>query len=111
MSVFMKHESKDRIRAIKQKWKNVDISFLADRDFKPLIEMEYAVKCTSKYDKLWLNYYKDGQVKKLVESIISNLSTLKIEKQSWDTAAESEIEQFADECAEYIGQILKEGAK
>lgn len=69
--VPLKNESKDTIRVIKQKWKNVDITFLADnKDFKPLMEMEYAMKYTSKYDKLWLDYYKDGQVKKLVESVL-----------------------------------------
>lgn len=108
----LEHESKDTIRAIKQKWRNVDISFLADyRDFKPLTEMKYAMKCTSKYDKRWLDYYIAGQVRKLVEGILGNLIISEIEKQSRDTATETEIEQFIDECVEYIGLKLKEGAK
>ena len=110
--VPLKHESKDNTRAIKQKWRNVDISFLADyRDFKPLTEMKYAMKCTSKYDKRWLDYYIAGQVRKLVEGILGNLIISEIEKQSRDTATETEIEQFIDECVEYIGLKLKEGAK
>jgi len=36
---------------------------------------------------------------------------LKIEKQGKDSAAESEIEQFINDCVKYIGQMLKEGAK
>jgi hypothetical protein len=108
----LKHESKDTIRAIKQKWRNVDIRFLADcRDFKPLMEMKYAIDNTSKYDKHWLDYYTAGQVKKLVEGILSNLIISEIEKQNMDTAMETEIEQFIDECVEYIGQKLKEGGK
>jgi len=107
--VPLKHESKDNTRAIKQKWRNVDISFLADyRDFKPLTEMKYAVKCTSKYNKCWLDYYTAGQVKKLVEGILSNLIISEIEKQSRDTAMETEIEQFINECEEFIALRLKE---
>jgi hypothetical protein len=110
--VPLKHESRDTIRAIKQKWRNVDISFLVDyRDFKPLTEMKYAMECTSKYDKRWLDYYTAGQVKKLVDGILSNLNISEVEKQSKDSAMETEIEQFIDECVEYIGLKLKEGAK
>ena len=108
----LKHESKDIIKAIKQKWRNVDISFLADcRDFKPLMEIEYAMKYTNKYNKFWLDYYITGQVKKLVEGIFSNLIISEIGEQSKDAATEAEIEQFIDECVEYIGKKLKEGAK
>ncbi len=33
----IKNESKDKIKAIKQKWRNADLSFLADyKEFKPL---------------------------------------------------------------------------
>jgi hypothetical protein len=110
--VALKHESKDTIMTIKQKWRNVDISFLAYyRDFKPLKEMKYAMECTSKYDKRWLDYYTVGQVKKLVDCILSNLNITEVEKQSKDSAMETEIEQFIDECVEYIGLKLKEGAK
>ena len=92
----LKHESKDIIKAIKQKWRNVDISFLADyRDFKPLMEIEYAMKYINKYDKFLLDYYKTGQVKKLVDGIHSNYIISEIEKQSKDTASEAEIEQFS----------------
>ena len=110
--VPLKHESKDTVRAIKQKWRNVDISFLADyRDFKPLTEMKYAMECTSKYDKRWLDYYTAGQVKKLVDGILSNLDITEVDKQSRNSALETEIEQFIDECVEYIDLKLKEGAK
>ena len=48
----LKHESKAAIKAIKQKWRTADIGFLSDnRNFKPLIEMKYAMEYTSKYDK------------------------------------------------------------
>lgn len=108
----LKHESKDIVREIKQKWKNVDISFLADyRVFKPLTEMKYAMECTSKYDKRWLDYYTAGQVKNLVDGILSNLDIMEVDKQSRNSALETEIEQFIDECVEYIDLKLKEGAK
>ena len=104
----IKHESKDTKRAIKQKWRNVDMSFLADyRDFKPLTEMKYAIECTNKYDKCWFDYYTDGQVKKLVGGILSNLNISKVEKQSKDSATEIEVEQFIDECVENIGLIFQ----
>ena len=108
----LKHESKDSIRAIKQKWRNADVSFLVDcRDFKPLTEMKYTLECTDKYDKRWLDYYSAGQVKKLIDTILSNINISEGENLCRDTALETEIEQFIDECLEYIEPKLKEGAE
>jgi hypothetical protein len=105
----LKHENKDTIRAIKQKWRNVDISFLSDnRNFKPLTEMKYAMECTGKYDKQWLDYYTAGQIKKLVGGILSNLDITEAAIQSRDAIMETEIEQFINECEEFIALKLKE---
>ncbi len=59
------------------------------------MEIEYAMKYINKYDKFLLDYYKTGQVKKLVDGIHSNYIISEIEKQSKDTASEAEIEQFS----------------
>lgn len=107
--VPLKHESKDNIRAIKQKWRTVDISFLSDnRNFKPLTEMKYAMEYTSKYDKQCLDYYTAGQIKKLVGGILSNLDIAEAAIQSRDAIMETEIEQFINECEEFIALKLKE---
>jgi len=107
--VPIKHESKDNIRAIKQKWRTVDISFLSDnRNFKPLTEMKYAMEYTCKYDKKWLDYYTTGQIKKLVGGILSNLDIAGAAIQSRDAIMETEIEQFINKCEEFIALKLKE---
>jgi hypothetical protein len=110
----IKYESKDTIRATKQRWRTVDIGFLSgNRNFKPLTEMKHAMEYTGKYDKQWFDYYTEGQVKKMVQGILSNLVVPEVENQNNDTANDiamgREIEQFIDESAEYIGLKLKEG--
>lgn len=108
--VPLKHESKDNIRAIKQKWRAVDNCFFAAySDFKPLTEMKYAMERTSKYEKRWLDYYTAGQVKKLIGGILNSLDIAEI--QSRDATIETEIGQFVDECVEFITLKLKEGIK
>jgi hypothetical protein len=105
----LKHESKAAIKAIKQKWRTADIGFLSDnRNFKPLIEMKYAMDYTSKYDKQRLDYYTADQVKKLVGGILSNLDIAEAAIQSRDAVVETEIKQFINECTEFIALNLKE---
>lgn len=110
--VPLKHESKDNIRAIKKKWRAVDNCFLADHsDFKPLTEMKYAIECTRKYERQRLDYYAIDQLKKLVGGILNNLDIAEAEIQSRDAAMEADIEQFINECVEFIALKPKEGAK
>lgn len=107
--VPLRHESKDAIKAIKQKWRTADIGFLSDnRIFEPLIKMKYEMEHTNKYDKRWLDYYIAGQVKKLVGGILSSLDIAEATIQSKDAVMDREIEQFIDDCSEFVALKLKE---
>jgi hypothetical protein len=70
--------------------------------------MKYAMEYTSKYDKQWLYYYTAGQIKKLVGGILSNLDIAVAAIQSRDAIMDTEIEQFINECEEFIALKLKE---
>ena len=103
----LKHESKDNIRAIKEKWRFVDNCFLATHsDFNPLNVMKSAMEQPSNYEKQWFDYYTASQVNNLVGGILNNLDVVEI--QSRDAIMETEIEQFIDECVGFIILKLKE---
>lgn len=99
----LNNKSKDIIQEKKLRWRNVDNCFLVNnRDFKPLMEMMYAMKCTCKYDKRWLDYYESDQVKMLIEGALYNLDTFNDDKLIEDPVMETEINRFIDECVEFI---------
>lgn len=99
--VPLNYENKDNIKVMKQKWRSVDHYFLAaHRDYNPLHVIKYAMEHSNKYEKQWFDYYTVHQFKKLIGGILNNFDHVQI--QSRDEGMETQIEQFIDECVEFI---------
>lgn len=101
----LKLYDKATIIKVKESWKSVDYNFLStQKEFYPII----AMRDIAKYEKQWFDYYSVSQIKDLVEYIISFCKDNSNENSNADMSVKHEIEQFIEEAAIYIYQILRE---